>query len=466
MRTSRTIFLAALALHALRSAPARAEGFDARVFRPSSDPSGIGTLDGAQAPASGSFVASVASDAQLEPVVLHQGTTRTDIVSWRVALEPALTVGLGSGFALYARVPFIAADRGQDVSGATLPEAGLLPPAAGALIPLFHEPRNEGRLAARIEIAAPVGTPEQFRGDGALTGRGSLLYGMNLDRARLLFSIGGQAAPVRGVGDARLGSAGFGGVGLRYPRVSDVAAIASVEVRVDATSPDQSSGLVAGGAELRVGDSCFRILAGAGIHDVIGTPSAMFSLAWVFDPRRPESVAAPPTVEPPPPIAAEPVAASRALPPLPPPDGTRVIARDGLVSRDAQLQVATIPVPPVLFATSSAALDADAVRGLAQFAARIAALSIPVTIRLVGHADRRGDGPSNMDLGSRRARAVARFLADVGVASASIREESAGAESPARGDQRSDSEAQLLRDRRVEIFVAPATTEESIHASR
>ncbi|HEY2515670.1 MAG TPA: OmpA family protein [Polyangiaceae bacterium] len=472
MRTQRFGPWAAFAVGTLWALPGHAEGFDARIYRPSSDMSGIGTLDGARAPVSGAFVASVASDAQLEPVVLRQGALRTDIVPWRVAVEPALTVGVGSQFALYARVPFVAADRGEDASGAALPGAGLLPPAVGVLVPLFREPRNEGHLSARLELAAPVGTPEQFRGDGSVTGRGTLLWGMNFDRTNLLVSLGGQAAPTRGVGDAQLGNAAFAGVGVRYPRDSDVAAVASVEARIDVTVPDQSSGLVSAGADIRVGDSYFRALAGAGVHDVIGTPSAMFSLAWVWDPHHAEPSAPWPTMEPPPapPAPAPYVRAEPAADPLPPLPPANVPSRPAmLVARgDADMQLAAIAIPPVLFATSSAALDGDAVRGLAVFAARIQALTVPVAVRLIGHADRRGAAPSNQDLGARRARAVARFLSDLGIAPAAIQEQSVGAEQPARGEAL--SEADLLRDRRVEIFVVPATlvpqTEEIEHASR
>ena len=55
MRTQRFGSWAAFAMGTLWAIPGYAEGFDARIYRPSSDMSGIGTLDGARAPVSGAM---------------------------------------------------------------------------------------------------------------------------------------------------------------------------------------------------------------------------------------------------------------------------------------------------------------------------------------------------------------------------------------------------------------------------
>jgi outer membrane protein OmpA-like peptidoglycan-associated protein len=79
-------------------------------------------------------------------------------------------------------------------------------------------------------------------------------------------------------------------------------------------------------------------------------------------------------------------------------------------------------------------------------------------VRIVGHADARGDAAHNEALGADRARAVRGLLVSLGVSPVRAEVSSEGARSPARGAEA--SEADQLRDRRVEIFVVPSTREE------
>ncbi len=115
-------------------------------------------------------------------MTVYEGALHADIVAWRAAREPSVTIGLGSSFPFFARAPFVAADQGTDATGAPLPGPGVLPPVAGLLVPLYRQPLNAGRLALRVEVAAPLGSPEQFRGNGATTARALLVYGENLGR--------------------------------------------------------------------------------------------------------------------------------------------------------------------------------------------------------------------------------------------------------------------------------------------
>ena len=262
---------------------AHADGFDARIYRPSSEANGVGTIDGARAPDPGVVAPSIASDISVAPVTLEQGAQTNSVIQARWVVEPQLSVGIGSSFGVYARTPIIAGDWGRDVNGAPLPTSGLLPPSLGILIPITRNPLNDGRFALRAEVAAPIGSTEEFRSDGQVTARGALTYGGYWHRAYVLASAGGQLAPIRGVGDAQIGRAVTGGIALRLPVTAWIAAFGSIDTRFDVDIPGQSSGLVSLGAEVKSGHSIFRLLGSAGIRDVIGTPRAMISLAWSFD---------------------------------------------------------------------------------------------------------------------------------------------------------------------------------------
>ncbi len=70
---------------------------------------------------------------------------------------------------------------------------------------------------------------------------------------------------------------------------------------------------------------------------------------------------------------------------------------------------------PILFATDSAALDADAVALLDRAVAVLSEFGDP-QVRVVGHTDSRGVDPQNQALSERRAKSVVEYLVDNGVA--------------------------------------------------
>jgi hypothetical protein len=272
-----------LTLASLAGRDARADGFDARIFRPSSEANGIGTIDGARAPDFGIVAPSVASDLSVAPVTVDEGAQRNSVIDARWVVEPEISIGAGSSFGLFARVPVITGDAGRDVNGAALPASGILPPSLGVIVPILRNPLNDGRLVLRAEVAAPVGSMEEFRSDGQITARGSLNYGGYWHGAYALAFAGGQLAPMRGVGDAQLGRSINGGASLRFPLNQSLALFGSGEARFDVDFTEQASGLVSLGVQATSGHSVFRLLGGLGIRDVIGTPRAMISLSWSFD---------------------------------------------------------------------------------------------------------------------------------------------------------------------------------------
>jgi hypothetical protein len=286
-----------LALACFAERDAHADGFDARIFRPSSEANGIGTIDGARAPDFGVVAPSIASDLSVAPVTVDEGAQRNSVIDARWVVEPELAIGAGSSFGLFARVPVITGDAGRDANGAALPASGILPPALGMIVPILRNPLNDGRLVLRAEVAAPVGSMEEFRSDGQITARGSLNYGGYWHRAFALAFAGGQLAPMRGVGDAQLGRSINGGASLRYPLTESLALFGSGEARFDVDFTEQASGLISLGVQATSGHNVFRLLGGLGIRDVIGTPRAMISLAWSFDMSRPPTFMDPKPME-------------------------------------------------------------------------------------------------------------------------------------------------------------------------
>ncbi len=299
-----------VALASLAGGDARADGFDARIFRPSSEADGVGTIDGARAPDPGVVAPSIGSDVSIAPITLGQGSQTNDVINARWVVEPQLSFGVGAGFGVYARAPVVAQDWGREANGASLPGAGVLPPSLGVLVPIVRNPLDDGRFALRAEVAAPIGSTEEFRSDGEVTARGALTYGGYWHKAYVLAAVGGQLAPIRGVGDAQIGRSITGSVGLRIPINAWLSAFGSIDARFDMDFSDQGSALVGLGIEGRRDHSVFRLLGAAGIRDVIGTPRGMIALSWSFDVSRPPAFTQPMPVEPTPPPS--PMAASSA----------------------------------------------------------------------------------------------------------------------------------------------------------
>ncbi|MBI5534509.1 MAG: hypothetical protein HY898_17420 [Deltaproteobacteria bacterium] len=260
---------------------ARAEGTNARVYRVSTEPTGIGTLDGAHPPTSGTAFLALSSDVLDRPVWSHQAGVRDNPIPYRVTIDPTLTFGLPSSFALMIRAPFIVQDKGFDVEGRSLSRAGGLPLVAGVLVPIARMPGTNARVSARAEVGLPVGRQESFRGDGGLTGRLGLVFGGPVGPLFTVLSGGIQLAPQASYRDASVGNVLMGGIGLRFPDKAPVAVFASMDARFEVPDKYRPSGLASGGLEVRFNQSVIRILGGAGVGDTIATPRSWVGLAWI-----------------------------------------------------------------------------------------------------------------------------------------------------------------------------------------
>jgi hypothetical protein len=259
---------------------ARAEGFEARAWRVATDPEGVGTLDGAHAPRSGSVVLALASDFAREPVSKRQAGVSDEPLAHRLSVEPAAVFGLPSMFAVIVRAPFVAHDKGYETSGRALATAGALSPSVGVLVPIARDAATDARVAARAQVAFPVGRQEAFRSDGAVTGRLGLVYGGPVGPVFTLLSGGLELAPSRGYQNATLSNALLAGVGIRVPRAPPVGAVASADARFQTDGSYRPSALASGGLDIRVGGTSVRALGGVGVGETAGTPRFWVGVAW------------------------------------------------------------------------------------------------------------------------------------------------------------------------------------------
>jgi OmpA-OmpF porin, OOP family len=150
----------------------------------------------------------------------------------------------------------------------------------------------------------------------------------------------------------------------------------------------------------------------------------------------------------------------------PQPDRVRPAPQAAQTGSQPEPQPAQTPVPPrserVLFAFDSAKLDAGETAKLARFAVRIKERP-DAGVVVVGHADRIGSEAYNLALSQRRAKAVAAYLMDRGVAAGALTTDAQGAADPLTGDDCIDLGPEtagnsgliecLQPDRRVELGV-------------
>lgn len=114
---------------------------------------------------------------------------------------------------------------------------------------------------------------------------------------------------------------------------------------------------------------------------------------------------------------------------------------------DAEVRIMT---QQIYFATNSAHLT-NASRALLREKAAILARNPALTLTLTGHADARGPADYNQRLSERRAAAVRRFLAELGVSPDRLTSEGRGEEEPAI---EGSGAAVWQRNRRVEFVIS------------
>ena len=123
-----------------------------------------------------------------------------------------------------------------------------------------------------------------------------------------------------------------------------------------------------------------------------------------------------------------------------------VTTGDDLTSRDDEAATPSCTLRSVHFDFDAAELDASARTDISENVRCIKERSIE-QVQVTGHTDSRGTEEYNLALSDRRARAVKRYMASLGLADAAIRATGVG-EEMATGED----EAGFRRDRRVEFL--------------
>jgi hypothetical protein len=267
------------------SAAARAEGLSGRTWNLSTDPGGIGTVQGAHAPEQGTVVMGLGADYLRSPISHEHKGIAHDLLQSRLTLEPSLVFGLPSAFSLSIRVPVATYDKGFRTDGAEVDRSGIGSPGIGVLIPLVRSASTDTRVSVRGELVLPVGSQKDYRNDGGFAGRGELVFGGPVGPLFMVFSGGALIAPARMLEAARLNDAIVAGAGVRLPDKSPIALIGSIQARVEIQGDHDAYGLAAGGVELRLGSTFLRGMIGSGAGDTVTTPKFWmgFSILQAID---------------------------------------------------------------------------------------------------------------------------------------------------------------------------------------
>lgn len=124
----------------------------------------------------------------------------------------------------------------------------------------------------------------------------------------------------------------------------------------------------------------------------------------------------------------------------------------GTVRIDDAIRAACGDLPSASFDFDSAALSASAGQAFAALAKCFTTGALRGrTLRVVGHTDSRGEAQYNIALGHRRAGSVASLLTQKGMDKGKLETSSKGAIEATGTDEEG-----MARDRRVDLFLAPA----------
>ncbi|HXI57430.1 MAG TPA: OmpA family protein [Polyangia bacterium] len=303
---------------------ARAQGFDAQIFRPATSTSGYFSQDKAKVLGRGTVDAGLTLDLAHNPLVLRDADTNQivpdgGVVANRLAGHLGVSIGLGDWIELRARLPVVLYQGGD--FGLIKPQDKLKTTVLGDLdyvvkAGIVGKPASAGfHLAASLGFSVPTGSSSNFAGDGSVGLRPRLIVGHESPRLSLAANAGynvrhkNNLSTVNITVDDELA----GGVGAGYAVIPDSLwllgeAYVSRAVHGGAGVRDTPSEAVAGARYALPGPWMLQGGLGVGLTSGVGSPAVrgVLMLAYASDLHHPivlrplESPEMPPPQPPPP----------------------------------------------------------------------------------------------------------------------------------------------------------------------
>jgi hypothetical protein len=185
-------------------ASAQAPSFDARTWRPSTDPSAGLVLEPATTPGAGAWNVGAWADYALRPVTLSSGSgPSVTPVSHALGLDLTLGLGIGSRAAIGLDVPMALYQTGDRPLPTSLVGSGETPSTAiGDLgvhgkVTIVDDSGGGFGLAGLATVTVPTGERGSFYGEGAVTAGARLLAEYTLIVASAQASLGYTARPTQ-----------------------------------------------------------------------------------------------------------------------------------------------------------------------------------------------------------------------------------------------------------------------------
>ena len=279
---------AALALVAAAAAPTRAradaDGFRLSRFAPApSLDDGLGlilpaTLDDRR------YSAMLTLDFAASPFVLRSTGTMTpverDIISNALLGHLDLALGLGDRYQLALELPLVLTQDATPGMIGTAPYAAgrtaLADGRFGGAVRLLGRRGPGFALGAAADLLIPMGSADDFAGDGRVGVHGRVLAAYTWPRLAIAIDTGVEARPDHRFADVRFGPELLTHLGVQVPIDRKLTALAELASAVPLTGQDDGVPMpfeLLAGARYKVGPWVAGLGAGVGLTDAVGVPS-------------------------------------------------------------------------------------------------------------------------------------------------------------------------------------------------
>lgn len=484
-----------LALFAPASSLVQAQSFELDRYRPAPLASDGLTVAGADVPGSLGFSAALHADYAHNPLIVELATGKEyQVVDHQLALHLTLALGLGERFMLFAGAPLNLLLQGNEpptgiVTRLPTPEgAGIGDPYLGGRLRLLGSASSRVAVSTQVSLALPLASLRErqlYSGDDAVGVEPELLLDVHLGRTTLRINLG-----VRVRENERLLQTWVRDE-LTFAAAAEYALSKQLRLLAEFYGASALQGFgqsLQTPLELLFGAKCQHpggffaaLAAGPGVVHGIGAPDVRAVATLGFARKRPQSARAAatdfsqhelspisieatqraahaeflrgPPAQPLPSSSVDQVAASPPAPGLGEnSESDTESARDAseplVAPAPTQLQI----LARVHFASGDDRAVAGSFAALRELKQMLVNNPTITLVRVDGHTDAAGDELANLNLSTRRARAVERWLRDNGVAVERLRVVGCGELRPTSSPRRDPA-----MDRRVEIQVGSAS---------